>query len=405
MKDNPTVTVLILVEVGSKYETKESKGISHFLEHLCFKGTEKRKKAMDILKELDSLGSAYNAFTSHEYTGYYAKADDRHFAKIFDVVSDIYLHSTLPEKEIEKEKGVIIEEINMYQDMPHRNVQDLFTTLLYGDQPAGWNILGEKKTVSKMTQAQLLKYKETHYVPKATVIAIAGKITEKEVLAEVKKSFGAVKNFPKGKKLKVFENQKTPRVLLEYKKTDQAHFVLGTRTYPLADSRNQALSILASVLAGGMSARLYERLREEMGVGYYLNASNQTFSDHGFFQISAGVDKKRIKEVLEVVLQECQKIAEAGISKEELKRAKEILVSGMKFSLESTEDIASFYGGQEILRKKIEPAEEKIKKLRLVSEKDVQKIAQEIFKKETLNLALIGPFKEEKEFLKILKFC
>src|ERR1035437_474694 len=196
MKDNPTVTVLVLVEAGSKYETKKINGISHFLEHMCFKGTTKRPKAIDISKELDALGSQYNAFTAQEYTGYYAKSDAKHFRQIFDIVSDIYLNSTFPEAEMQKEKGVIIEEINMYEDMPQRHVQDLVMKLLYGDQPAGWNIAGEKKNILNMKRDTFVSYKSMHYLPEATVLVVAGKVTEKDVLKEVEKVFGSI---PRGK--------------------------------------------------------------------------------------------------------------------------------------------------------------------------------------------------------------
>src|SRR3989338_8476388 len=178
MADNPTVTVLILVEAGSKYENKKINGISHFLEHMCFKGTVKRPKAIDISKELDAFGSQYNAFTAQEYTGYFAKSDARHFSKIFEIVSDIYLNSTFPEAEMEKEKGVIIEEINMYEDLPNRHVQDLVMELLYKDQPAGWNISGEKKNILNMKRENFIKYKEVHYLPEVTTIVVAGKINE-----------------------------------------------------------------------------------------------------------------------------------------------------------------------------------------------------------------------------------
>jgi len=174
MKDNPTATVLVLVEAGSKYETKKINGLSHFLEHMCFKGTTKRPKAIDISKELDALGSQYNAFTAQEYTGYYAKSDAKHFSRIFDVVSDIYLNSTFPNIEMQKEKGVIIEEINMYEDMPNRHVQDLIMKLLYGNQPAGWNIAGEKKNILKMKRDDFVNYKKAHYLPEATTIVISG---------------------------------------------------------------------------------------------------------------------------------------------------------------------------------------------------------------------------------------
>lgn len=407
MKDNPTVTVLVLVEAGSKYETKKLNGISHFLEHMCFKGTIKRPKAIDISKELDALGSQYNAFTAQEYTGYYAKSDAKHFKKILNIVSDIYLNSTFPEAEVEKEKGVIIEEINMYQDMPNRHVQDLMMKLLYGDQPAGWNIAGEKKNILNMKRADFVKYKSMHYLPEATLIVVAGQVSEKDVLKEVKKIFVKIPRGKKSKKLKIKESQSSPRVLIKFKKTDQTHFVLGVRTENLFSKKNPILSVLGGVLGGGMSSRLFQKLREEMGVGYYVRAYNDAYTDHGFFQISAGVDNKRINEVIEVVLAECKKLTEEKVNEEELNKVKECLIGNMKLSLEASDDIANFYGGQEILKREIRNAEEKAREVRKVTASQIKNLAQNVFKNKRLNLALVGPYnvkKDKTNFLKILKF-
>lgn len=407
MKDNPTVTVLVLVEAGSKYETKKVNGISHFLEHMCFKGTIKRPKAVDISKELDSLGSQYNAFTGQEYTGYYAKSDAKHFKQIFDVVSDIYLNSTFPEAEMQREKGVIIEEINMYEDMPNRHVQDLMMKLLYCDQPAGWNIAGEKENILNMKREDFVLYHKEHYLPEATVLIVAGQVAEKDVIKEAKKIFADVKGGKKGKKVKVKEIQIKPEVLVNFKETDQTHFVLGMRTHDLFDKKNPVLSVLGGVLGGGMSSRLFVKLREEMGVGYYVRAYNDTFTDHGFFQISAGVDNKRIDEVLEAVLEECRKLKNTKVTDEELNKVKECIIGNMKLSLESSDDIANFYGGQELLKRELFNIEDKAKEVRKVTAEQVQAMARSIFKDEKLNLALIGPFKPEEstqKFLKVLKF-
>jgi predicted Zn-dependent peptidase len=404
MKDNPTVTVLMLVEAGSKYETKEINGLSHFLEHMCFKGTLKRPKAIDISRELDSIGSQYNAFTAQEYTGYYAKSDAKHFTKIFDVVSDIYLNSTFPEAEMQKEKGVIIEEINMYEDLPNRHVQDLMMELLYGDQPAGWNIAGEKKNIIDMKRDDFVKYKKMHYLPEATIMVVAGKVTEKNVMKEVNKVFGKISRGKKAKKLKTTESQSKPKTLIKFKETDQTHFVLGVRTYDLFNKKNSVLSILGGVLGGGMSSRLFQKLREEMGVGYYVRAYNDAYTDHGFFQISAGVDNKRINEVIEAVLLECRKLKTELVTEEELNKVKECLIGNMKLSLESSDDIANFHGGQELLKREIKSAEEKAEELRKVTALQIKSLANEIFTNEKLNLALIGPFKGNAQFSKILKF-
>jgi len=404
MQDNPTATVLVLVEAGSKYETKKINGLSHFLEHMCFKGTIKRPKAIDISKELDAIGSQYNAFTAQEYTGYYAKAEAKHFKQIFDIVSDIYLNSTFSETEMQKERGVIIEEINMYEDLPNRHVQDLIMELLYGDQPAGWNIAGVKQNILNMRRDDFVKYKKAHYVPRATTIVVAGRVTEQEVLKEVNKIFGKIPNQQKALKLKVKEKQTKPEVLVKFKKTDQTHFVLAVRTYDLFHKKNAILSVLGGVLGGGMSSRLFQKLREEMGVGYYVRAYDDAFTDHGFFQVSAGVDNKRIGEVLRAVLDECNKLKNELVGKEELEKVKECLIGNLKLSLEASDDIANFYGGQELLKKEIKSAEAKAQEIRKVTAQEIQNLAKDIFKDSKLNLALIGPFKEKSKFTKILKF-
>lgn len=404
MKDNPTVTVLVLVEAGSKYEEKKVNGISHFLEHMCFKGTTKRPKAVDVSKELDMLGSQYNAFTAQEYTGYYAKSDARHFRQIFDIVSDIYLNSIFPDTEIEKEKGVIIEEINMYKDMPQRHVQDIMMKLLYGDQPAGWDIAGEKKTIQGMKRKDFVEYHQKHYLPEVTVLVVAGHVTEKKVMSEVNKIFGSMKRGEKGRKPPIKEKQTKPQILIKFKKTDQTHFVLGVRSYDLFSKKNAALTVLGGILGGGMSSRLFVKLREDMGVGYYVRAYNDSYTDHGVFEISAGVDNKRINEVIFAILEECRKLRRYKVPEDELNKVKEYLTGNMKLSLESSDDIANFYGGQELLRREVHYAEEKAKEIRKVTASQIKTVARDIFKNKNLNLALIGPFKSGAQFLKTLKF-
>ncbi|MES2416434.1 MAG: pitrilysin family protein [Patescibacteria group bacterium] len=403
MKESPTVTALVLVSTGSKYETKEINGLSHFLEHMCFKGTSKRPTARDISTELDTMGAQYNAFTGQEYTGYYAKSDAKHFKKIFDVVSDIYLNSTFPEAEMQKEKGVIIEEINMYEDQPMRHVQDLIMEIMYGDQPAGWNIAGPIENIKKMKRDDFVKYKKEQYVPKATTVVIAGGVNEKDMMKEIKKAFGNLKNDKKSGKLKTIEKQNTPQIKIKHKATDQTHFVLGFRALNVFDKKNTILSVLAGILGAGMSSRLFHKLREEMGVCYYVRANTDPYTDHGVFQISSGVDNKRVKEVITAILKECEKLKDELVSEKELAKVKEIFISGIKMGLEATDDIANFYGGQEVMVGKIESPEEKIKKIKIVTAKQVRDMASLIFQQNKLNLALIGPFSKKEEFLPILK--
>ena len=403
MKESPTVTALVLVETGSKYETKDINGLSHFLEHMCFKGTTKRPSAKIISTELDEMGAQYNAFTGQEYTGYYAKSDAKHFKKIFDVVSDIYLNSTFPEAEMEKEKGVIIEEINMYEDLPMRHVQDMIMEVMYGDQPAGWNIAGPIENIKKMKRDDFVKYKGEHYVPKATTVVIAGGVLEKDMMIAIKKAFGDLKNQKKFGKLKTIEKQSAPQAKIKHKATDQTHFVLGFRAFDAFDKKNTALSLLAGVLGAGMSSRLFHKLREEMGVCYYVRATTDPYTDHGIFQISSGVDNKRVKEVITAILVECEKLKTELVPEKELAKVKEMFIAGMKMGLEATDDVANFYGGQEVMVGKIETADEKAKKIKAVTPKQIQTMAREVFKDNKLNLALIGPFTKTDEFLPILK--
>ncbi len=402
MKDTPTVTALVLVGTGSDYEDKSVNGISHFLEHMCFKGTEKRPTAQAISHELDSLGSQYNAFTDHELTGYYAKADAKKFKKIFEIISDIYLNSTFPEAEIEKEKGVIVEEINMYEDMPHRHVQDIFGELLYGDQPAGRNIAGTKENVRKMTRTDFVKYKNAHYVPKATTIVIAGNVSSKDALIEVKKHFGSMSGGVKGKKVKTIDKQDAPKVMIKHKETDQTHFVLGFRSFDMFSKKNITLSILGGVLGAGMSSRLFIKLREDLGAAYYVNAFNNVSLDHGVFQISAGVTNLRTQEVITEILKECKRLKDELVSDTELSKVKSFIIGNSKMSLEASDDVANFYGTQQLLKGEMKTIDEKAKEIEKITSRDIQKMAREIFIENHLNMSLIGPHKDEAKFVKIL---
>jgi len=404
MKDNPTVTVLVLVGTGADYETKEINGISHFLEHMCFKGTIKRPTPRDISVELDGLGCQYNAFTGREMTGYYAKGDAKNFKQMFDVVSDIYLNSTFPETEMQKEKGVIIEELNMYEDMPQAHVQDLFDRILYGDQPSGRSIVGTKENIKKMVRDDFVNYKKGHYVSENTLIVVTGNITSEDVYKEVDKYFKDIHTGKSGKKTKTKDIQISPNVLVKYKETDQTHFVLGVRSFSIFDKRNTTIALLSAVLGAGMSSRLFTKLREEMGVAYYVRAYNDTGLDHGVFQISAGVNNARAEEVIKEIIKECNLLVKQKVSEEELKKVKSFIIGNTKMALEATDDIANYYGGQELLKKEIKTLEEKIKEINAVTSSDIQKMAKLLFKSKNLNLALIGPVKDKMVLEKILKF-
>ena len=405
MKDNPTATVLVLVEAGSKYETKTNNGVSHFLEHMCFKGTKKRPTPLSISHELDSIGAQYNAFTAQEFTGYFAKGQFGDRAQLLDVVSDIYLNSTLPAEALEKERGVIIEEINMYEDIPQRQVADEFMALIYPNQPAGFSIAGSKEHIRAMKREDFLDYRQAHYLAQATTVVIAGNIDEEKVKGEVIVAF---KNSPVGKKspkLAVMEKQKKPALAIKEKKTDQTHFILGVRSFGLFDKRDIPLRLLAEVLGGGMSSRLFQKLREEMGVCYYVKADNEAFTDHGIFGVAAGVTPARLAEVVKVVLAEFEKFKKTPVAAEELAKAKAHLIGSMFLSLESSDAIAEYYGFQEIFKKEIKKPAEIAEKIRAISAAALQKIASEIFVENKLNLAVIGQDVNRLELEKTLRLA
>ncbi len=404
MKDNPTVTVLVMVEAGSKYETKEINGISHFLEHMCFKGTTKRPKAIDISGELDSVGAQYNAFTSREYTGYYAKADYKHLPMLLDVISDIYLNPVFNEKEIEKEKGVIIEEINMYEDLPHRKIQVVFMNLLYGDQPAGWDIAGTKENIRNMKRDDFQDYRKNHYVTSATTVVVAGKFDEKRTLNNLQKIWGGISSGKKKGKIKTKELQKKPEVLLQHKNTDQTHLVLGVKSFDTYSKNNPVLRVLTTILSGGMSSRLFQKLRNDMGICYYVNAENDTYTDHGVFQVSAGLDNKRVKEGIVAILEELRRLRTDSVSEDELNKVRQQIQGNLYLGLETSDSFAEYCGYQEILKRPIKTPEQIIAETEAVTAEDIKKMANKIFQDKNLNLAIIGRFKDKNEFLPILKF-
>ena len=404
MLDNPAVTVLVMVSTGSKYENKKTNGLSHFLEHMVFKGTPKRPKAFDISKELESIGAQYNAFTSQEYTGYYAKVNPNHLDIALDVVSDIYLNSLLNEEEIEKEKGVIIEEIRMYQDMPNRHVQDLFMNLTYGDQPAGWNIAGTEENVKSFIREDFINYRNEHYVAEATTVIISGSFNEKEIIEKVEKAFSGISAMKKNDKEKVNEAQTKPEITVQFKESDQAHLVLGVRSFSIKSEYEPVLNVLATLLGKGMSSRLFQKLREEMGVGYYIHASNDTYTDNGLFTISAGVDTKRINEVISTLISECKKVIDEPIYDEELKKVKDYICGSFMLGLETSDSRAEYVAVGSILKGKIESPEEEIEKIQKVTIEQVKEVAKKIFTDEGLNLAIIGPYKDSNQFGGMLTF-
>ena len=404
MVDNPSVTVLVMVQVGSKYENKNNNGLSHFLEHMVFKGTPKRPKAIDISKELDSIGSHYNAFTAQEFTGYYAKADKRHLDKIIDIISDMYLNPLFEQSEIEKEKGVIVEELRMYEDLPQQKVQETFMELLYGDTPAGWNVGGTEANVRSFTKDDFQEYRKKHYVASSTIVVVSGSFDESTILSKIEKAFENISQDNKGSKLPVNEIQKEPQVLLQFKETDQTHLVLGNRSFSTTDPRIPTMLVLTTILGRGMSSRLFSKMRDTLGICYYVRAENNAFTDHGYFAISAGVDNTRVLEAIDGIVEECQRLKDEIVTEDEIKKAKDYISGTTMLELETSDSRAEYCGYHESIKNRVDNPDELIKKVQAVTALDINKLAKEIFVNESLNFALVGKMKDEAKIKEHLLF-
>jgi len=397
------VTVLVLVGTGSKYETKEISGISHFLEHMFFKGTKKRPDKLEIAETLDKIGGIYNAFTGEDYTGYFAKVGASQFDLALDWVSDIYLQSLLPEKEAQREKGVIVEEINMLYDNPMSHVELLWMKLLYGDQPAGWDITGTKESVAGINRQKLLNYMKSQYVASNTIVCVAGNIKQSQVVRKVKKAFSSISTTQAQKKPEVIERQTLPECLIHVKKTDQTHLCLGVRAYNLFQPQKYAQDILGIILGGMMSSRLFMEVRERLGLAYYVKTEVNADPDTGFLMTRAGVDSKNVEKAISTILKEYKKISQKAVPQAELKKTKDYVKGKMALLLESSDALASFYCEQELLKREILTPKEIYAKINKVSSQDILKVAQNIFQPKKLNLALIGPFQDKNKFEKLLR--
>jgi len=402
VKGTKAATVLVLVGAGSKYEVKEISGLSHFLEHMFFKGTKRRPNKLKLIEILDKIGGQYNAFTSQEFTGYWAKVSADHLETALDLVSDIYLNSKIEQEEINRERGTILQELNMYLDTPTRYVGDLWLSLLYGDQPAGWPILGTEKLIKSVKRAQFIEYLKEHYSSKNTIVVVAGQIDYDSTLAKVRKYFeGINENSAKGK-LAVREEQSRPKSLVYYKETDQTHLYLGVRAYDIFHPDKYALSLLGTILGGNMSSRLFMSVREKEGLAYYIKTGVDTDTDVGFLASQAGIDNQKVDRAIGLILKEYRKIADRRISPAELKKAKDYTKGTTLLEMESSDAQASFVGFQELLTNKVLTLEDKFAKIDKVTVDDIQRVAQDIFQPAKLNLALIGPFKNKQRFEKIL---
>jgi predicted Zn-dependent peptidase len=407
-----SVTVLALVNVGSRYEDPKVWGISHFLEHMVFKGTENYPDAQTLASTVDAIGAKFNAFTSKEYTGYYVKSTSKGIDLALDVVSDMLLTPRLRQEDIDREKGVIIEEINMYSDMPASHIANLFERMVYNEQSLGHDIIGTKETVSGLTTADFQEHLQRWYGRGNIVLIISGddRVVKQEKLLEKVDQL-----FKKGdSKQRLSTSTKehygpfplmTERLLVEERPTEQAHFVFGFPAIRRGDDRRQALSLLSVVLGGNMSSRLFSEVREKRGLCYYVHSDIDFYHDIGLFGGSAGVDPKRVEEAVTVTIAEFSAIADGTkpVTEAELKRAKDYITGKFVLDLEDSESVAQYFGMKELLLGKIETPDELLKKYMAVTLDEVNNLAKDFLMKEQLRFAIIGPFKDKKVFEKLLK--
>lgn len=389
MEDTPTVTVMVMVGVGSRFEEREENGISHFLEHMFFKGTENRPSSHKVSTKLDSLGAESNAFTGHEYTAYYGKAQADKTNQILDILADIYQNSLFPKEEIEKEAGVITEEIRMYNDLPMRLVQDIFQEHMYPKHPMGRMILGTKENVNSFKRDDFLNYEDTHYNAENTAVIIAGGVSTDEAHEEIEEQFRDIST-KDAESPQPAEPQPESRITYQQRDSDQTHLVVGAPAVERESNKLSETEVLSTVLGRGMSSRLFKKLRDEMGVCYYVKSSADYFTDTGLFKVSTGVTPSRLQEVIKAITEEIHVIAEEGIEKDELEKAQEFVAGNFLLNHETTDQIARDLAKQAVLDESMEAPQEYTQKLHKVTSAEVQNMAQEVIDN-GLHAAVIGP--------------
>ena len=396
-----SVTCMIMLAAGSRYETPDTNGIAHFAEHMFFKGTERRPTAREIGMEVDGLGGEFNAFTSKEYTGYYVKCAAEHGPVALDVLVDMLRHSKFDSEEIDREKGVIVEEMNMYYDTPRDFIGGVYDQLLYGDQPLGWDVIGRKETIRAATHETFVDYVNRWYKPERMVVGIGGRLGGDE-LELVDRLLGDVEPADTGAPDAVVANGNGSRVRIHHKDSDQAHLILGVRSYPIVHPDRWALQLLSTVLGTGMSSRLFSEVRERRGLAYYVYAHNQSYTDAGSLFSQAGVDINRSEEAVETIVREFRKIAEEPVPAEELEKARALAKGRFVLRLENPQGMIVFGLGREVLNDPVLEPDEVIGGLDAVTAEDIQRVAHDVIASNGLNLALIGPFEDEAPFQALL---
>ncbi len=388
-----SLTTEVVFPVGSRYESEKMNGVSHYIEHLMFKGTKKRKSTLILTREIDRLGAEYNAFTSKNNTGYYIKVDSEYAEIAFDILSDMLFNSVFDPKEMTKEKGVIVEELRMYKDNPIMDIDNVFEDLLYAGCPLGWDVGGTEENVLNFKRADVLAYKEKYYQPANMTIVIAGDINGnvKELL---EKYFGvqtgARRDFRKFKLSAFGSDKKQNRLAVRAKKTDQVQMRLGFPGLKYQDEANSIVGVMNTILGGSMSSRLFIQIRERRGLAYSIYSGAENFEDTGHIYIGAGLEAKNINKAIEVIQNEIKKIIDKGVTKQELNDAKTHIRGKFSLAMEDSSFQATWYSREALFAKKITTPEEKLKEINKVTNEQIQSIAKKIFSMDKMRVAIIG---------------
>jgi predicted Zn-dependent peptidase len=397
-----SVTCFLMFAAGSRYETRETNGIAHFTEHMLFKGTERRPTARDIAGEIDAIGGEFNAFTGKEYTGYYVKCAAPTIDTALDVLVDMIRHSKLAPEEIDREKGVILEELNMYLDTPRDMVDDVYEELLFGDQPLGWQVIGRREAIQAATRETFVDYMGRWYTPSRLVVGVGGRI-DIELIPRLEELLGELGGGGSaGPPRAALPADGGVRVRVRQKDSDQAHVCLGVPSYPLDHPDRYVLHLLAVILGGGMSSRLFTEVRERRGLAYYVFGVNHSYTDAGSLFSQAGVDIARIDEAVTTIATELKRIADEPVPTAELEKARSFAKGRFVLQLESPQGLILFGLRREVLENRIAEPEELLAGLDAVTADDVRRVAQDIIGRNGLNLAVIGPFDDAERFEQLL---
>jgi predicted Zn-dependent peptidase len=404
LSSTKAVTVLILVKAGSRCETARIRGISHFLEHMFFKGGDKYPDTKSVSETIDGIGGEFNAFTGKEYVGYYVKVASEHRSVAMEVMADMLITAKHDPVEIDKERGVIMEEYNMYQDTPMYQVGWDFEKLLFGDQPLGWDQIGLKDVIMSVTREDFKAYQNELYRSDNMVVTVAGDVDHDEVVSEVERLFPMEKQETTFKWNDLELNEGTDRVVLQNKKTEQGHVVVGFPGYPAEHPDHWALKLLAVVLGGNMSSRMFLGVREAKGLAYYIQSSTDDYVDAGVISTRAGVDLKRVEDAVRGIVAEYKTVRDELVPEKELQKSKDYLKGKMVLKLEDSEEVAHLLAQHEVLFGEIRTAEDISREVDKITSEDLQRVAQDLFKEDRLYFAGIGPWEDKARFEALLKF-